>query len=125
MANDISWDSHASRNLDFVANMSSKVLALLDFSKDGKISRSLQLLEVCSNKTADLLPTDLFNASQHSDDKNITMERLFLGITNNQNAPPWHGISDFNPEDCGLFFTNFTKYLGAIHYDHQIFDQKV
>ena len=54
MATYISWESQASSNLDFVVNMSSKVLASLDFAEDGKSSRSLQFLEVCSNKTSDL-----------------------------------------------------------------------
>ena len=120
----ISWESQASRSLDFVVNISSEVLASLDFSKDGKTSRSLQFLEVCSNKTSDLSSTDFFNASQHSSNKNITMEGLSPGITKNHNALPWHDINYFNPEDCDLFFTSFKKYLGAIHYYHQIIDQK-
>ena len=112
MATYISWESQASRSLDFVVNMSSKVLACLDFSEDGKTSRSLQFLEVCSNKTADLSSSYFFSVSQHSDNKNITMDGLFPGITKNQNALPWHGITYFIPEDCALFFTNFKKYLG-------------
>ena len=52
------------------------------------------------------------------------MDGLFPGITNNQNALPCHDINYFNLEDCDLFFTNFKKYLGAIHYYHQIIDQK-
>ena len=120
----ITWESQASRSLDFVVKVSSKVLASLDFGEDGKTSRSLQFLEVCSNKTADLSSTHFFSASQHYDNENITMDGLFPGITKNQNALPWHGINYINPEDCDLFFTNFKKYLEAIHYYHQIIDQK-
>ena len=60
----ISWESQASRSLDFVVNMSSKVLESLDFNEDDKIQGHYNFLEVCSNRTSDLSSTDFFSASQ-------------------------------------------------------------